>query len=57
MMGINDAELAKDYLGTIYSLSLIQSKKNNYLKLGSQLLIISIIMLALSFIINSLLMG
>ncbi|MDH4267373.1 MAG: DUF5706 domain-containing protein [Deltaproteobacteria bacterium] len=55
MMEISDAELTKDYLGTIYSLSLIQTKKNYYLKLGSQSLIISIILLALSFIMNSLL--
>jgi hypothetical protein len=54
MLEINDEGLTKDFLDTIYSLSLIQMKKNLYLKLGSELLIISIFLLALSFILNNL---
>src|SRR5208337_1740690 len=47
---LSDDDLTKDYLDTIYSLSLIQLKKNRYLRWGSELLIISIFLLALSFI-------
>ncbi|MGA2466005.1 MAG: Pycsar system effector family protein [Thermodesulfobacteriota bacterium] len=54
MLELSDDDLTKDYLDTIYSLSLIQLKKNLYLKLGSELLIISIFLLALSFILNNL---
>jgi hypothetical protein len=53
MLELSDDDLTKDYLDTIYSLSLIQLKKNRYLKLGSELLIISIFLLALSFILNN----
>lgn len=53
MLALTDDDLTKDYLDTIYSLSLIQLKKNRYLKLGSELLIISIFLLALSFILNN----
>jgi hypothetical protein len=53
MLELSDGDLTKDYLDTIYSLSLIQLKKNRYLKLGSQFLIISIFLLALSFILNN----
>jgi len=50
---LSDDDLTKDYLDTIYSLSLIQLKKNRYLRWGSELLIISIFLLALSFILNN----
>jgi hypothetical protein len=53
MTGISDEDLRKDYLDTIYSISLIQLKKNRYLKLGSQFLIISIFLLAVVFIFNN----
>jgi len=53
MLELSDNDLTKDYLDTIYSLSSIQLKKNRYLKLGSELLIISIFLLALSFILNN----
>lgn len=53
MLELSDDDLTKDYLDTIYSPSLIQLKKNRYLKLGSELLIISIFLLALSFILNN----
>lgn len=53
MKEITDQHLSEDYLNTIYSLSLIQLKKNRYLRLGSQALIISISLLGLSFILNN----
>jgi len=53
MLELSDDDLTKDYLDTIYSLSLIQLKKNRYLKLESELLIISIFLIALSFILNN----
>ncbi len=53
MKEVGDEDLTKDYLDTIYSLSSIQMKKNRYLKLGSQLLVVSIFLLALSFILNN----
>jgi len=53
MTEISDEELRKDYLDTIYSLSSIQLKKNRYLKLGSEFLIISIFLLAVVFILNN----
>ena len=53
MKEMADEDLTKDYLDTIYSLSSIQVKKNRYLKLGSQLLVVSIFLLALSFILNN----
>jgi len=53
MTEISDEELRKDYLDTMYSLSLIQLKKNRYLKLGSQFLIVSIFLLAVVFIFNN----
>ena len=54
MMKVRDDDLMKDYLNTIYFLSAIQKKKNRYLRLGSESLIISIILLALSFILHNL---
>ena len=53
MKEVNAEDLTKDYLDTIYSLSSIQMKKNRYLKLGSQFLVVSIFLLALSFILNN----
>jgi hypothetical protein len=53
MSELSDDDLTKDYLDTIYSLSLIQLKKNRYLRWGSELLIIAICLLALSFILNN----
>ena len=54
MLELSDDALAKDYLGTIYELSSIQMKKNRYLALGSQFLILSIALLGLSFIVHNL---
>jgi hypothetical protein len=54
MNEISDDDLMKDYLSTIYSLSSIQRKKNLYLRRGSESLIISISLLALSFVLNNL---
>jgi len=55
MKEMSEEDLTKDYLDTIYSLSSIQMRKNRYLRLGSQFLIASIILLALSFILNNIL--
>ncbi len=54
MTEISDDDLMKDYLETIYSLSSIQMKKNRYLRWGSELLILSIILLAMSFVLHNL---
>jgi hypothetical protein len=54
MTEISDDELMKDYLDTIYSLSSIQMRKNRYLRWGSEFLIISIVLLALSFVLHNL---
>jgi hypothetical protein len=54
MLGMSDDDLAKDYLDTIHALSSIQMKKNRYLALGSQFLILSIALLGLSFIVHNL---
>jgi len=54
MTEISDDDLRKDYLDTIYSLSWIQMKKNLYLRWGSESLIISIFLLALSFVMHNL---
>ena len=54
MTEISDDELMKDYLDTIYSLSSIQMRKNRYLRWGSESLIISIVLLALSFVLHNL---
>jgi hypothetical protein len=54
MMGISDDDLMKDYLDTIYSLASIQMKKNRYLRWGSEFLIISIFLFALSFVLHNL---
>jgi hypothetical protein len=53
MKEISSEDLTKDYWDTIYSLSTIQMKKNRYLKAGSESLIVSISLLALSFILNN----
>ena len=54
MTEISEDDLMKDYLNTIYSLSSIQRKKNLYLRWGSESLLISIFLLALSFVLNNL---
>ena len=54
MTEISEDDLMNDYLNTIYSLSSIQRKKNLYLRRGSESLIISISLLALSFVLNNL---
>jgi hypothetical protein len=54
MIEMGDDDLMKDYLNTIYALSSIQRKKNLYLRWGSESLIISIFLLALSFVLNNL---
>jgi hypothetical protein len=54
MTEISSDDLMKDYLSTIYSLSSIQRRKNLYLRRGSESLIISISLLALSFVLNNL---
>ena len=54
MTEISDDDLQKDYLETIYALSSIQMKKNRYLRWGSELLILSIVLLALSFVLHNL---
>jgi len=54
MTEISDDDLRKDYLDTIYALSSIQMKKNRYLWWGSEFLILSIILLALSFVLHNL---
>ena len=54
MTEISDEDLMKNYLDAIYSLSSIQMKKNRYLRWGSESLIISIILLALSFVLHNL---
>ena len=54
MTEMSDDDLMKDYLYTIYSLSSIQRKKNLFLRRGSESLIISISLLALSFVLNNL---
>jgi len=54
MAKMGEDDLMKDYLNTIYSLSSIQKKKNLYLRRGSESLIISIFLLALSFVLNNL---
>lgn len=51
---ISDEDLMKDYLEAIYSLSSIQMKKNRYLRWGSESLIISILLLVLSFVVHNL---
>jgi hypothetical protein len=54
MTEISGEDLRKDYLDTIYSLFSIQMKKNRYLRWGSEFLIFSIILLALSFVLHNL---
>jgi hypothetical protein len=54
MTEISDDDLMKDYLDTIYSLSSIQMRKNRYLRWGSESLIISIVLLALAFVLHNL---
>jgi hypothetical protein len=54
MLEMSDDDLVRDYLDTIYALSSIQIKKNRYLALGSQFLILSIALLGLSFIVHNL---
>jgi len=51
---IGDEDLMKNYLDAIYSLSSIQMKKNRYLRWGSEFLIISILLLVLSFVLHNL---
>ncbi len=47
-------DLIKDYLETIYALSSIEMRKNRYLRVGSILLMISIVLLGLSFMLHNL---
>ena len=54
MTKMGEDDLMKDYLNTIYALSSIQRKKNLYLRWGSESLIISIFLLAFSFVLNNL---
>ena len=54
MREISDEDVMKDYLETIYALSSIQMQKNRYLRWGSEFLIASIILLALSFVLHNL---
>jgi len=54
MTEISDEDLMKNYLDAIYSLSSIQMKKNRYLRWGSESLIISILLLVLSFVLHNL---
>ena len=51
---ISDEDLMKNYLDAIYSLLSIQMKKNRYLRWGSESLIISILLLVLSFVLHNL---
>jgi predicted RND superfamily exporter protein len=53
MLAIDDEDLTKDYLETIYALTSIQKKKNRYLAIGCCFLIISICLLGLSFTIHN----
>ena len=53
MLEIEDEDLTKEYLDTVYSLSSIQKRKNGYLMVGCYFLIISICLLGLSFIIHN----
>jgi len=53
VLEIDDEDLTKDYLETIYALTSIQKKKNHYLAIGCYFLIISICLLGLSFIIHN----
>jgi len=53
VLKIDDEDLTKDYLETIYALTSIQKKKNRYLAVGCYFLIISICLLGLSFIIHN----
>jgi hypothetical protein len=53
MVELTDEDLSEDYVNTIYVLSLIQMRKFRYLKLGSELLIVSIFLLGLSFIFST----
>jgi hypothetical protein len=53
MTEISDGELMQDYLNTIYALSAIQRKKDLYLRRGSEFLILSIFLLALSFVLHN----
>jgi hypothetical protein len=55
MAEMREEDFIKDYLETIYSLSSIQMTKNRYLRRGSEFLILSIILLALSFILHNVL--
>ncbi len=54
MCGSCGDDLIRDYLETIYALSSIQMRKNRYLRLGSVLLMISIVLLGLSFMLHNL---
>jgi hypothetical protein len=56
MAEMREEDFIVDYLETIYSLSSIQMKKNRYLRRGSESLILSIILLAVSFILHNLLL-
>ena len=53
MLEIDDEDLTRDYLETIYALTSIQKKKNRYLAIGCYFLIVSICLLGLSFIIHN----
>ncbi len=53
MGGMREEDFIKDYLETIYSLSSIQMKKNRYLRRGSEFLVLSIILLAASFVLHN----
>jgi hypothetical protein len=55
MAEMREEDFIKDYLETIYSLSSIQMKKNRYLRRGSESLILSIILLAISFVLHNVL--
>ena len=55
MAEMREEDFIKDYLETIYSLSSIQMKKNRYLRRGSESLILSIILLAASFVLHNVL--
>ena len=55
MAEMREEDFIKDYLETIYSLSSIQMTKNRYLRRGSEFLILSIILLAVSFILHNVL--
>jgi hypothetical protein len=55
MAEMREEDFIKDYLETVYSLSSIQMKKNRYLRRGSESLILSIILLAVSFVLHNVL--